>query len=671
MKLIKCYVSSFGKLKDFSCEFNSGLNTIKHENGWGKSTLATFVKSIFYGLNDSKRNVADNERIKYKPWNFTERFGGYIEFEWGGRDFKLERFFGNKESEDTLKLYDLSTGRVHDNPQEIGRRIFEIDEDGFLSTTYFSQKDFHAKSNTSLTAKFNSACEVQSSDLFDKALSKIEEKAKTYKYRGDKGLISDVKREIFDVNEKILESNKAMLTVTSLKNSVSALENDVANIKKDLDFYTEKESQAAKAEADSAMQLRYEKLNVEKNELLIKKQTAEKFLNGNLVTIDEVSAYSICNNELQKIQARKRDLDSDIKELDSVNVLENKKGKSGYFLIAGGALSLIVGIILLFAVGLSFVPSWILAFVGVVFGFLGVFLIFKQMGNEQKNNVRYQEIVQKKKLELNEYGEIESEYSSKISSFINKFNFENKFDNFSALKTIADVVRDYTDIVKRLGSLMAEMDDISKTSTITNNENNLPKLSEIKQIKLNLQRDYDFKMKELANKQASLKYYQDLATCVSDLESQKTALAETLAEYKENYELLNLTADYLKKADENLKVKYRKPLQESLNKYISLIDTKNKSANIDVDFNITIEESGTEKVTDYYSKGYQNLFEICKRFALTDVLFTGEKPFIILDDPFYNLDDDKLKLALNVIKKLSDEYQIIYLVCHDSRVAHV
>ena len=58
------------------------------------------------------------------------------------------------------------------------------------------------------------------------------------------------------------------------------------------------------------------------------------------------------------------------------------------------------GIILLCAVGLAFVPSWILAFVGVVFGFLGVFLIFKQMGNEQKNNVRYQEIVQKKKVEL-------------------------------------------------------------------------------------------------------------------------------------------------------------------------------------------------------------------------------------------------------------------------------
>ena len=80
-----------------------------------------------------------------------------------------------------------------------------------------------------------------------------------------------------------------------------------------------------------------------------------------------------------------------------------------------------------------------------------------------------------------------------------------------------------------------------------------------------------------------------------------------------------------------------------------------------------VEKEGN-KLPEYYSKGYQNLFEICKRFALTDVLFTGEKPFIILDDPFYNLDDEKIKTSLALIKELSNEYQIIYFVCHESRV---
>ena len=92
-------------------------------------------------------------------------------------------------------------------------------------------------------------------------------------------------------------------------------------------------------------------------------------------------------------------------------------------------------------------------------------------------------------------------------------------------------------------------------------------------------------------------------------------------------------------------------------------------AKIDVDLNVSAIEKGGEKSTEYYSKGYQNLFEICMRFALTDVLFTGEKPFIILDDPFYNLDDEKLLAALKLVKDLSKEYQILYLICHESRRA--
>ena len=38
-----------------------------------------------------------------------------------------------------------------------------------------------------------------------------------------------------------------------------------------------------------------------------------------------------------------------------------------------------------------------------------------------------------------------------------------------------------------------------------------------------------------------------------------------------------------------------------------------------------------------------------------------------LNKNYYNLDDEKLNNALELIKNLSQEYQIIYLVCHESR----
>ena len=47
MKIKKCYIENFGKLHEFKYEFSDGLNIINEMNGWGKSTLATFIKVMF------------------------------------------------------------------------------------------------------------------------------------------------------------------------------------------------------------------------------------------------------------------------------------------------------------------------------------------------------------------------------------------------------------------------------------------------------------------------------------------------------------------------------------------------------------------------------------------------------------------------------------------------
>jgi uncharacterized protein YhaN len=55
------------------------------------------------------------------------------------------------------------------------------------------------------------------------------------------------------------------------------------------------------------------------------------------------------------------------------------------------------------------------------------------------------------------------------------------------------------------------------------------------------------------------------------------------------------------------------------------------------------------------------------RFALVDALFTEEQPFLVLDDPFVNLDKEKLERAMTFLKDAAGQYQILYLVCHESR----
>ena len=85
------------------------------------------------------------------------------------------------------------------------------------------------------------------------------------------------------------------------------------------------------------------------------------------------------------------------------------------------------------------------------------------------------------------------------------------------------------------------------------------------------------------------------------------------------------------------------------------------------DLEVTLERRGVARELGFFSAGYSDIVMLCMRFALVDALFPETKPFIILDDPFINLDDSNTKKALELLKKLGEDRQIIYLVCNSSR----
>ena len=81
MKLIKCHIENFGKLSDFTYDFTDGCNTVCEENGWGKSTLAAFLRVMLFGFrNEGKRDPLENERKRYSPWQ-KGVYGGELQFE--------------------------------------------------------------------------------------------------------------------------------------------------------------------------------------------------------------------------------------------------------------------------------------------------------------------------------------------------------------------------------------------------------------------------------------------------------------------------------------------------------------------------------------------------------------------------------------------------------------
>ena len=83
MRILGLHIENFGGLCDYTETFTEGLNVRRQPNGWGKSTLAVFIKAMLYGLPVStKRSLLENERKRYTPWQGGV-FGGSLDIEVG------------------------------------------------------------------------------------------------------------------------------------------------------------------------------------------------------------------------------------------------------------------------------------------------------------------------------------------------------------------------------------------------------------------------------------------------------------------------------------------------------------------------------------------------------------------------------------------------------------
>lgn len=159
----------------------------------------------------------------------------------------------------------------------------------------------------------------------------------------------------------------------------------------------------------------------------------------------------------------------------------------------------------------------------------------------------------------------------------------------------------------------------------------------------------------------SLEKYPDLLQEIHALYEQKQKAQNALG-------ILKRTIQLITRAKENLANRYLSRVEQLFNSYMQLwLNNEAVRGLLDINFNVSIEENGKTHVAEGYSTGYCDMIDFCMRLALVDTLFEKEQPFLILDDPFVNLDADRLEKALELLNVMAANKQIVYFVCHPIR----
>ncbi len=255
----------------------------------------------------------------------------------------------------------------------------------------------------------------------------------------------------------------------------------------------------------------------------------------------------------------------------------------------------------------------------------------------------------------------------KIKEFYKHYNFNDT--NFNLIDARYNL--------KELRKLNTELEVCNNKllNLKNNNENLFSKNENIDLEKLNLEsKNNNDELSKINSDLISLKseLNNELMFTYEKVEDNKELIKykeESLKELEEKTKLLELTKEFFISSYTNLNAKYVKPLTDFINPILKKEDVKGiNSFNVNSDFKLTLDtNSGSGLDINLLSKGYLDFVSLILRFALINIIYNKEKPFIILDDSFTNLDESHIKKAIDLLKELSKKYQIIYLTCHKSR----
>ena len=140
MWIKKIHIDDFGKFSNYDLELDHAFTVLHGHNEDGKSTLMAFIQMMFYGYSGRSQDISLNPRKKFSPWNGRD-MKGYILFEDGGVNYRLERHFAKSNTTDAIKVWNLDSGEEIKMPakKDPGEVFFDLGAEAFERSVFIGQ----------------------------------------------------------------------------------------------------------------------------------------------------------------------------------------------------------------------------------------------------------------------------------------------------------------------------------------------------------------------------------------------------------------------------------------------------------------------------------------------------------------------------------------------------
>ncbi len=266
-----------------------------------------------------------------------------------------------------------------------------------------------------------------------------------------------------------------------------------------------------------------------------------------------------------------------------------------------------------------------------------------------------------------------NDFYAEVVEFTNSFGVNGQDELDDQLEQIRDHFKNFKAITVDADKASTEQAVFEQTHDVAVYQSladvaEIPQLTELSD-QLNVySKELDHIAETIQGYEKQIEDLQEQRMEITEAEEELERIQDEKQDLEHRYQILGHTKKLLETSKENFTARYMGPVMRGFQKYYQILTGQEASEYaIDAHINITVREQGKQRDTAFLSVGYQDLIGLCMRMALVDVMFPDEKPFIIFDDSFVNLDDEKVRGGIEFLKEIAKEYQVIYFTCHESR----
>ena len=622
MKIVNVSVVAFGKLQSVNLSFNSGVNVLQNKNAFGKTTFAAFVRAMLYGLNYSYTKEGDervNDVTRYCPWGFGGKFGGSMTVEHNGATYRIERFFGGTARAEVLSVTNESTGAAVDVSGGVGEYFLGLTADSYDRSTYFPQEAVELATNENLDGRLANL--VDSADY-----DKVQEKLLAYRRqkragRGVGGTIAQLDNEIFDLQRKLHEAELAENT------------------------------QARNAEQHAANEAQLQQLNARKCDIQRQLEEVKRNIVLNSPTEEQLAAKQRLMDAKLALTKYPQDLVADRQRVVALGdrIAQTPRHPNVQKASPKWWLVVLAAVLILGGAGLCFAGKIPLLIGGGILVVVGAALLAVALLSARNKGVET--------LQSTEWDELVTDYMRIVGKYVDVAGKDYEEAARLFWQYFADYERDCR-VYQTVESLTPSMSN-GDVAALNAKERELT--SQLAAVTSEIQRIYRM--------QGSLENAVQNAQVAdrAEIEDKILNAQQAKAVEEQKFATAERVSALLTQAKENLSGGYLPKLKTRVSQLVDFVTNGQYEVSLDGKFAIRIRENGQTKQLSCFSRGVREIVLLCFRVALSELLYDGVVPLVVVDDAFVNYDEDNFVRATALLKELATKCgtQVIYFTCHN------